>query len=261
MPRRCRIESRSNYYHIMVRGNNKEWVFKENKDKDIYYHLLRKCVEENDISITAWCIMNNHAHILMKGDIANVSESVKKVNTSFAMKYNTDYERIGHVFQDRFKSEVVENRKYFCGLIRYIHCNPIKANIAESLSGYKWSSYNEYFIRPRLVDQNSIHVVIKYFNDINHFKEFHKANDINEYLDTKEDVNRKRHEIANIIITKYCDVNGIAVDKVKSFYFEDLVEELLKKTNIPTQDIAKALNVSNRKVIYVKSKIYREKNI
>ena len=88
--------------------------------------------------------MSNHIHMLLKEEKEPISVIMKRISSSYVYYYNLRYGRCGHLFQERFKSEVVENDSYFLTVLRYIHRNPIKANMVKELKEYKWSSYNEY---------------------------------------------------------------------------------------------------------------------
>ncbi len=92
--------------------------------------------------------MKNHVHLLMKTDSDKLSTYMRKVGARYVYWYNWKYDRVGRLFQDRFRSEPVENDSYFLTVLRYIHRNPVKAGICETVAEYKESSYNEY-IHPR----------------------------------------------------------------------------------------------------------------
>ena len=92
------------YYHVMVQGINKEYIFEKDECKKIYIKLLKKYSSECDISLVAYCIMGNHAHLLLKiKNILDLSNCMKKINTTFAIYYNELLNRVGFVFRDRFK--------------------------------------------------------------------------------------------------------------------------------------------------------------
>ena len=88
--------------------------------------------------------MDNHVHLLINADLDLMADALKRTNIKFAMRYNKKYDRVGHVFQGRYKSEVINTEQYLLGVIRYIHNNPVKAEIVAEAGDYKWSSYNAY---------------------------------------------------------------------------------------------------------------------
>ncbi|KAB3529821.1 transposase [Alkaliphilus serpentinus] len=151
MPRLARVKSNTGIYHIMVRGVNKQDIFKDDEDRERFLDTLLRFKKETMFNLYAYCLMNNHLHLLLKEDEVNISDIIKKISTSYVYYFNSKYERVGHLFQDRYKSEVVEDDKYFYSVIRYIHQNPIKARIA-NIEDFKWSSYKSYIYNEELID-------------------------------------------------------------------------------------------------------------
>lgn len=143
IPRKCYDTS---FFHVIVQGLNKEYIFNEEKYIKQYLKLLNKYKEENNIEILAYCIMNNHAHMLLYIDkIEEMSKFMQKVNTQYAQYYNyINKGRVGYVFRDRYVSEGITNEKYLIKCINYIHKNPVKASIVKRCEDYKYSSYNSY---------------------------------------------------------------------------------------------------------------------
>lgn len=111
--RQARIISPTGYYHVMMRGNNREKIFIKEDQKRYLTELLRIASLEEPIEAVAYCLMDNHMHIVVKGEIEDLSQAIKKINIKYAMKYNKDTKRIGHVFQDRYRSEAVIDDKYY----------------------------------------------------------------------------------------------------------------------------------------------------
>lgn len=140
MPRKPRIFTDTGIYHIILRGNNKQNLFCDNKDRYFLLNRMKKYSEELNISIFSYCLMNNHIHILLKAK-DTLSLFVQKLANSYVYYFNKKYERTGHLFQGRFKSEPVNNDFYFKTVLRYILQNPIKAGILD-FKTYKWSSFS-----------------------------------------------------------------------------------------------------------------------
>ena len=143
MARTARIKSKTNIYHVMLRGNNKQQIFLDEEDSSRFLEIVRKYKDICNFKIFAYCLMGNHVHILVKTDDISLDSIMKRVVVKFVYYYNVKYSRIGHLFQDRYKSEPVETDEYFLQVIRYIHQNPIKAGICEKMKEYKYSSYND----------------------------------------------------------------------------------------------------------------------
>jgi len=135
MPRQARRKSESGIYHIMLRGINQQQIFEDEEDSLRFLETLLKYKEQCGYEIYAYCLMGNHIHILLKEGKENLTLVLKRIAGSYVYWYNWKYRRSGHLFQDRFKSEPVEDDEYFLTVIRYIHQNPIKAGIRRQRDG------------------------------------------------------------------------------------------------------------------------------
>jgi len=144
MPRTARQESATGIYHIMLRGINQQTIFNDEEDYQKFLEVLKDCKAISVFEIYAYCLMSNHIHILIKVEKETLAQIVKRIGVRYVYWYNWKYYRRGHLFQDRFKSEPVEDDSYFLTVLRYIHQNPKKAWIAKQLDEYKYSSFNEY---------------------------------------------------------------------------------------------------------------------
>ena len=135
MPRIARKNLDCSYLHIIVQGINKEYIFNEESLKCLYKSILKKYLLESNICILAYCIMDNHIHILMhSNDIKEISKLMHKTNTSYAKAYNKYKKRVGYVFRDRFYSQMILSEQQLYNCIVYIHNNPVKANIVSQPS-------------------------------------------------------------------------------------------------------------------------------
>lgn len=146
MPRIARQYLDTSFFHVMVQGINKEFIFKKERYIDRYVYLLRKNLDRESLKIIAFCIMNNHAHLLTQvGNKENLSKYMQKVNSMYAKYYNyMENERVGYVFRDRYKSEPILNKRQLIQCVKYIHQNPVKAKMVKSEDKYKYSSYCFY---------------------------------------------------------------------------------------------------------------------
>ena len=143
MPRQARTHSESGYMHLIAKGNGNQILFADRSDYLFYLSLLQKYAADTNIEILAYCLMDNHVHLLIRDEGRNVSMFVQKLNGSYTGWFNAKYERSGHLFQDRFKSENVDDEVYLVRVFRYILNNPQKAGLC-AVSDYEWSSYHEY---------------------------------------------------------------------------------------------------------------------
>lgn len=152
MPRTARKIGETGVYHIMLRGINRQIIFQDDKDILRFLDTLRNYKELSGFQLFAYCIMDNHVHLLIKESDEPMSTIVKRISSSYVFWYNKRYERCGHLFQERFRSEAVDDDEYFLTVLRYIHQNPVKAEISDGVDDYKWSSYKEYIEGGSLTD-------------------------------------------------------------------------------------------------------------
>ena len=153
MPRKAREGSGTGVFHVMMRGINHQNIFEDTED---YYQFIntldRMRVRYDDegnpcgsnCTYYAYCLMNNHFHLLIREREETVGETVKRIASSYVYYYNRKYLRDGHLFKERFRSEPVNDMAYFTTLLRYIHQNPVKAGIVEHVKDYEYSSWGEY---------------------------------------------------------------------------------------------------------------------
>lgn len=144
MPRKPRVMSNSHIYHLILRGINRQNIFTDESDALRLIETIKRYKAVCKFEIFAYCIMSNHIHILVRENEESISNIVKRISSSYVLWYNKKYKRCGHLFQERFRSEAVENEDYFLTVLRYIHRNPVKAGIVANPISYKWSSYKEY---------------------------------------------------------------------------------------------------------------------
>ena len=144
MPRQARKKSSSGIYHVMLRGINKQQIFEDEEDFQKFISVLKDCKAISKFKLFAYCLMGNHIHLLIKPERESLELIFKRIGSRYVYWYNWKYHRTGHLFQDRYKSEPVDDESYFLTVLRYIHQNPIKANLCNKIGDYKYSSYQEY---------------------------------------------------------------------------------------------------------------------
>jgi REP element-mobilizing transposase RayT len=128
----------------MNRGACAQNIFLCNKHRKIFLSLLEDITEIYSIEIHAYCLMGNHYHLLIKTPLANLSRAIRHLNSTYTQRFNKIEGRDGSLFRGRYKSIVVSGFKYLLDVSRYIHLNPVKANIVKKPEGYYWSSYKNY---------------------------------------------------------------------------------------------------------------------
>ena len=141
MSRHIRIEYPGAIYHITSRGNARESVYLCDKDRQIFLDILSDTVEDHNLTLHSYCLMDNHYHLLVETPDGNLSRAMRQLNGIYTQRFNWRYKRCGHVFQGRYKSVLVERDSYLLELCRYIALNPVRARIVKLPEDYMWSSH------------------------------------------------------------------------------------------------------------------------
>lgn len=144
MARRLRYHSLSAIYHVMLRGNDGQPIFFSNDDRCRMCLLLQEGVERFGHSIYSFCFMTNHIHLAIQVAEVSISDIIQNLAFRYTRYINKKYDRIGHLFQGRFKSVIVDDNYYLKELIRYIHLNPVRANLVDHPKEFAWSSHRAY---------------------------------------------------------------------------------------------------------------------
>lgn len=152
MPRGARRQAESRIYHLMLRGVNRQRIFEDARDSERFVEVLGEYKAVCGYELLGWCLMGNHAHILMKVGDEPLATVMRRIAAKYVYWYNAKYERVGHLFQERFKSEPVEDDGYLMTVLRYIHRNPVKAGMCAAPGDYALSSYLDYMGRPGITD-------------------------------------------------------------------------------------------------------------
>jgi len=139
MPRRMRV-SACGYHHIYNRGVAKNDIFLCDRDKEKFLEILADISREYKFNIHSFCLMDNHYHILIENKKENLSDGMRQLNAKYANFFNKKYKRVGHLWQDRFKSWFVVGDNYLFTLFKYIESNPVKAHLSKKIGGYKYSA-------------------------------------------------------------------------------------------------------------------------
>jgi len=139
-----RIEIPKTIYHVISRGNNKNNIFLDDKDYNVFLKQLFEVKSEKDFLLYAYCLMPNHFHFIIESVQEPLSKIMQKFLTLYAIYFKSRYDRTGHVFQGRYKSKICDKEEYLFKLMQYIHLNPLRAGITKDLNSYKWSSHLAY---------------------------------------------------------------------------------------------------------------------
>ena len=144
MTRPLRLDSPDTFYHVLSRGNEKREIFHDEKDYLRFLEGMGKMVGRFKVKIHAYVLMNNHYHLLIRTQDANLSRAIQWMGVNYSVWFNRRHERSGHLFQGRFKSFLVQDDRYFTAMCFYVHGNPLRVGIVKKLSDYRWSSYPAY---------------------------------------------------------------------------------------------------------------------
>lgn len=166
MPRLPRNYNYTQIFHVITQGINKNYIFEISEDIKYYIKVMYLLVKEQNIEIVAYCIMNNHAHILIKAsNIEELSKYMQRLNTRYGQYYNKKYNRVGYVFRNRYKAEGIYSEEHLYNCIKYIYDNPVKAGICNKASEYPYSNYKminqsveEKYLFIEVEDRNEKHI-------------------------------------------------------------------------------------------------------
>lgn len=236
----------SSFFHIMVQGINKECIFNTKLNKNKYYDLLYK--NNEGIDIISYCIMDNHAHILIHtNNIEHIEKWMKKVNISYARYYNYKNDRIGYVFRDRYKVQIIKNYKhlYLCAL--YIHNNPVKAGICKTMKEYEFSSFSNIYSANQLKIYSKIDKILE--NEKNE-SQLTAIKDTEEKFELVEDNLVNKHKICNNIVNEFLKSKNLTLNdlKIRRQSLIELVKILKEENYISYRIMEKHLKISREKL-------------
>lgn len=227
----------------MVQGIEKKYIFGEEKYMKKYKEIIREKLEESSVTILAYCIMHNHSHFLIYSETPEeISKFMQKVNTTYSIYYNKINNRVGYVFRNRFKSQEILDLRQLYTCLRYIHNNPVKADIARTMQDYKYSSYNEFICENyQIIDNNSIKLL---FGSTDDFAPIFKA--VHERMTDEEDTYIDIKTFTGQFQKEY----KIKIEDLKNnkSFLKLAIKEMKQKTNAKAVEIAKILNVSKATV-------------
>jgi putative transposase len=190
MGRKPREKSQGNIFHVYQRGNNKEYLFNSDESKGMLIHLFKDFRKKFDYEILGYVIMDNHYHFIIKVNNDPLKDIMKFINIVYAKYLNKALDRSGHVYESRYKCKKVNTNEYLLWLIRYLHRNPIRANMVKNLEDYFWSSHyfyktaNNEFINTNfllnLISNKKARAILGYMKYVSH-----EGNDDNDDEDFK----------------------------------------------------------------------------
>lgn len=254
MPRMARKVSNTKVYHIIFRGNDKQDIFFDIQDYKKYLKEIKVTKEKYQYEILAYCLMSNHVHLIVFDKNDNLSKAMQSLAVAYSSYFSKKYDKVGHLFQNRFHSKNVETKEYLVQLCRYIHQNPPKAQIG-TVDNYKWSSYKEYInldLKERITNINTI---LPMFGSnkqeaIKNFKIFHqKEIDDNAQNAEFEIVDKLTDEELKHILEKMLNIKDAL--EIKRYSVDIRDENIKKLTNIKGTSKTQIARVTglNRKIV------------
>ena len=163
MSRPLRITYPDAFYHITSRGNEQKAVFKNKRDRTKFLEYLESASERYSAVIHAYCMMDNHYHLLLETPSGNLSQIMRHINGAYTIYFNVKRDRSGHLFQGRYKAILVDRDEYAKELSRYIHLNPVRAKIVELPEEYEWSSYMFFIGKKKKPEWLYTDFILSYF--------------------------------------------------------------------------------------------------
>ena len=240
MSRLPRNYMKTPFFHIITQGIEKRFIFEKPEDIKYYIKIMYKIKEEHNINIIAYCIMNNHTHMLVETQvIEQLSKYMQRINTTYGKYYNKKYNRVGYVFRDRYKAEGIYSEKHLYNCIKYIHNNPVKAGICNKAEEYPYSNYK--MMRTEFKEKYSSMAKSDYSN-----VEY-------EFIDVDE----KNEKPCDKIIEAYLKENKIDLKSIKQSkeMLKKLIIFLKDENKISLRKIAEGIEMSRETV----RKIYNQK--
>ena len=223
MARKQRMHYSGALYHVMARGNNGEYVLKKPEDKKKYIETIKKYKERYKFLIYAYCIMDNHVHLLIEVNETPLSKIMQGIQLVYTQDYNRKYKRTGHVFQQRYKAIVCNKDGYLLHLTKYIHRNPVEANITKD-ANYEWSSYSKY-IRGKadFVDTSFV------LNILSHNKVKARA-EYKKYIEEgADDIEECEYEVE--------EAQTGNIHRTKKMGIDTLIAKILEQENVGLEEI------------------------
>ncbi|MDI6860701.1 MAG: transposase [Caldisericia bacterium] len=258
MGRERRLNIENGYFHVISKSVEETNLYNDDEDYEKFLKILNEERLKHNISIFAFCLMPNHYHILLKTNNSNLSYFMKYLNHRYSLYFNNKNFRLGHLFMDRFKSFYINSDGYFLNVSRYIHLNPLEANLIDKPQNYNWSSYKFYYydIENSLIDKNSFYEIISlkkedYIYYVNNLYEslISSGSEINHI----NSINGNPLRISEVI--KNLEKAFSNIDKK---IFRNLIIFYLLNKNFNVDDIADYFDISKTHLYRIANKIESE---
>ena len=240
---RCpRIKTNTNVYHVIIRGINRQDIFLDNQDYRKFIKELKRVKSKYEFEIYSYALMKNHIHLVMNDKNKNLSTSIQSLNISYSSYFNKKYERIGHLFENRFKSHTIESETYLKNVVRYIHKNPENA----CLKPYMWTSYYEYIMSKYNKICTTKQVMNLFANNLENFKAFHDNYEKNQDYDKDFEMPGRLQEDEAIKIIKEI-INEPNLMKIQNYEMtkkKEVLNKIMRIEGITKVQVSRITGIS-----------------
>lgn len=239
--RTARTRGDSGIYHVVSRGVGQQIIFESDADRRRYLSTLQNVMAKSSGHLLAWCLMDNHVHLLIRQPMDELSTTMRRLNSGYALYFNLVHNRSGHLFQGRFYSEPIDSDEYLMTVVRYIHQNPLKAGMATSCQ-YEWSSYKLYALGNPPVGGAFI---LDMFDGTPGFIEFHSQKDpAARCIDISQPRPRVDDEGALAVARSLFGDNKLGEIKALSRQERNAALAMLKEQGLTTRQIQRLTGIS-----------------
>lgn len=175
MARQLRLEFQGAVYHITSRGNSRQDIFLDDKDRENFLSLVGKEIQQQRWKCYSYCLMNNHYHLVIETPEGNLISGMRRLNSVYTQIFNRRHGRVGHLLQGRYKSIIVDREGYLLELCRYVVLNPVRAGIVDKPEKWRWSSYS-YIVgsREKLIWLDAKWILQQFSDDVNSARDQYK---------------------------------------------------------------------------------------
>ena len=238
MGRKPRVEFKGAIYHVIKRGNNRDYIFQGREDKESFLKCLEEANEEDMFYLLGYVIMDNHYHLIIETKEKPLHKIMQEANNTYSKNYNKRHQRTDHVFGGRYKSILVNDDKYLLTLLRYIHDNPVRAKMHKNAADYHWSS--DQFYRNNIKKQVYIDNILDVFSDNRKIA----LEEYEKFMDQKEPIMKAKdfYEEGNVI--------GALEKKNDASFFEsqnnETLDEILKRV-VANEEAFQLIKTGSRK--------------
>lgn len=238
LARKLRIEQKGGFYHVIQRGNNRNFIFNKDEEKGYLIQQIKKYQKGLGYNVYGFVLMNNHYHLILQPMEEKLQVIMHRLNLGYSKYYNNKHLQTGHVFQGRYKAILIQDERYLLSLLRYIHQNPIRAKMIKNIWDYKWSS--DYFYRTNFKDAwIDIDLVLNMISD-------NRKEAINKYCEFMDEVRQENEAFEDVDIVgeeAYKKMMKTTVEKSK----RESLDIILKNSGVSKEQFLLIKNRSRKR--------------